>query len=208
MSYPGGWRPHIESALCLNLRRMMNVRALIPEGSTSGGWHWTNDDGEELSSIGYASTLSETDGTLTLGYATGKGDDRREITSRIELETVPIHYGGKRWYFRCPYTRRRALKLYKWAPIDLFCHRDAIQPKPTYASQRVGGCSRIMAQRRAIRRKLGDTFSDLSGEPFKPKGMHWRTFERHCQRDSELAKDQDAYFARWTLRLGLSIKDF
>lgn len=208
MSYRGGWRPHIESALCLDLRRLQAIGAVKPNHALAGSLSWPDGDGGELGSMGYAAKLGETDGTLTLGYATGKGDERQEITCRIELDTTPIHYGGRRWYFRCPYSHRRALKLYKWPRIDLFCHRDAIRPRPTYASQRVGSCNRIVAQRWAIRRKLDDAFSDLFGEPFKPNGMHWRTFERYLERDNELAERENAYLARWMLRLGLSIKDF
>lgn len=207
MSFPHGWRPHIEAALCLNLRRMLDSRALCANTTTSGIWHWVNDDGVELGAIRYMSELGATEGILNLSYAIGNGDERRDVTCQIKMDTVPIHYGGERWYFRCPYTHRRALKLYKWPTIDLFCHRDSIRPRPTYASQRVGGCDRIMAQRWAIRRKLGDHFSDLLGEPFKPKGMHWRTFERHCRRDNNLAKREFAYLAQFFARFRFSIDD-
>ncbi|EQD28443.1 hypothetical protein B2A_14944, partial [mine drainage metagenome] len=96
---------------------------------------------------------------------------------------MPLNYGGRRWYMHCPVTGQRVLVLYKWNTIDRFCARESVRPRPTYASQRVSGSGRIMEQRWAIRRKLGDTFSDLFSEPFKPKGMRWRTFERHCARD-------------------------
>ncbi|WP_143526000.1 hypothetical protein [Rhodanobacter sp. C05] len=53
-----------------------------------------------------------------------------------------------------------------------------------------------MAQRWAIRRKMGDTLSDLFGEPYKPKGMRWRTFERYAERDAELAEREIGYLLR------------
>ncbi|MHB8311621.1 hypothetical protein [Metallibacterium sp.] len=93
-------------------------------------------------------------------------------------------------------TGQRVLALYKWNSIDQFCARDSIRPRPTYASQRASGCDRILEQRWAIRRKLGDNFSDLFSEPAKPKGMRRRTFERHCARDAQLAERGNVYLRR------------
>src|SRR4029079_16662319 len=92
-----------------------------------------------------------------------------------------------------PYTHRRALTLHKFSGIEKFCHRTAIRPLPTYASQRVSGSDRIIAQRWAIRHRIGDKFSDLFGPPFKPKWMRKRTFERYAARDAELAEAEDGY---------------
>ena len=118
------------------------------------------------------------------------------MTCVIRLSSMPLHYGGLRWYMHCPYTCRRALKLYKFSGIDYFCHRTAIRPLPTYASQRVSRCDRIMAQRWAIRRKLGDDFGDLFSEPMKPKWMRLHTFERYTARDAELAAREAVYMDR------------
>ena len=96
----------------------------------------------------------------------------------------------------CRVTGQRVLVLHKWNSIDRFCARNAVRPRPTYASQRVSGSYRVMEQRWAIRRRLGDNFSDLFSEPAKPKGMRWRTFERHCARDAQLAAADIGYFAR------------
>lgn len=204
MSYPGGWRPHIESALCLDLRRMLRRSMIWPGCDTSGGLQWTCD-GEQTASIGYRSKLGTHDGTLTLDYTLGTGDERKAITCPIRLETVPCQYGGHRWYFRCPYTGRRALKLYKWAGIDLFCHRTAIRPLPTYASQRVSGQDRINAQRWALRRKLGDDYTTLFDEPYKPKWMRWRTFQRYLDRDAELEAREGPFWAALLARAGVKL---
>lgn len=185
---------------------MFRVRALQPGCQTSGGWQWTRD-GEKTASIGYRATLDDASGTLTLEYTQGTGDERKAITCTLALESLPCHYGGRRWFVRCPYTHRRAWKLYKWNGIDQFCHRDAIRPRPTYRTQRLGGGDRIMGQRWAIRRKLRDDFSDLFGEPCKPKRMHWRTFERYAARDTELANREWAYFGRLLGRLGAVAPD-
>ncbi|OOG38176.1 hypothetical protein [Rhodanobacter sp. C05] len=194
-----GWRPHIESALKLDVRRLL-ARGFLRVGcTTSGSWVWTDSyTGEQTASMSYRGELGDTDGTLTLLYTVPDRDTGKHnnVVCRILLSSIPLHFGGRRWYMHCPVTGRRVQTLQKWNRIDLFCHRTAIRPRPTYASQRVSGSNRIMAQRWAIRRKMGDTLSDLFGEPYKPKGMRWRTFERYAERDAELAERENGYLLR------------
>ena len=195
-----GWRPHIESALKLDVWRL-NREGILRDGRR-GMWQWTRD-GEQIAIIGYAVEMDGPDsGTLTLSYShTNRDGERESVTCPIRLASIPLHYGGARWYAFCPYTGKRARKLYKFSGISKFCHRDAIRPKPTYASQRVSGADRIQAQRWAIRRKLGDEWSDLFGEPFKPKWMRWATFERYAKRDAELSEREDGYISPFLYRL-------
>ncbi|MCP1372628.1 hypothetical protein [Dyella lutea] len=198
-----GWRPHIESALKLDLRRMFSSNALRPGGETSGSWRWTDSyTGEKIGAVNYRSVLGDESGTLTLTYATkNREGERKKVTCAIALSSIPLHYGGRRWYMRCPCSGRRALTLFKWNGIEQFCHREAIKPRPTYASQRVGGSNRIFAQRWALRHRLGDDVSDLFGEPCKPKGMHWRTFERFAVRDAQLANREFGHLKKLLARL-------
>ena len=200
MSNAGGWRPHIESALTLDLGRLFNTGALRMNATTSGSWHW-HRDGERVASVGYTSTLGTDTGELRLAYTWNRDGESQDATCVVRLTSLPLNYGGRRWYMHCPYTGQRALKLYKFGGIELFCARTAIRPLPTYASQRSSGASRIIEQRWAIRRKLGDNFSDLFGEPFKPKRMHWRTFERHAARDAQLADAEYGHMRRLLDRL-------
>lgn len=181
-----GWRPHIESALCLSVGSMFKCGALRAGATTSGSWQWSRD-GEKFASIGYSSSLCADSGELRLSYTWKRDGEPQDVTCLVHLSSVPLQYGGRRWYMHCPYTHRRVLKLYKFGNIERFCSRTAIRPLPTYASQRTSGTSRIIDQRWALRRKIGDTFSDLFGEPFKPKWMRWRTFERYAARDAALA---------------------
>jgi hypothetical protein len=167
--------------LCLDLHRLLATGALRPGSTTSGAWAWTDHcTGERVASVGYQGLPKVREGELTLNY------------------------GGVRWYFVCPYTGRRALKLYKWSGIERFCHRTAIRPLPTYASQRVGGHDRINAQRWTLRRRLCDGCSDLFGEPIKPKRMRWRTFQKFLNRDAELDERDALYLCRLLGRLGVA----
>lgn len=197
-----GWRPHIESALCLNLPRLLKQRQLVPGRKTSGSLHWTNSHtGEAVASVGFCADLAEAGGTLTLSYR-ANGQDEQCV---IRLSTVANHYGGRNWFMHCPYSGRRARKLYKWAGLAGFRHREAVRPRPTYASQRVGGHDRILSQRWALRRRMGDDLSDLFGEPVKPKWMRWRTFERFAARDAELEEREGPAWTRLLGRLGADL---
>jgi hypothetical protein len=132
-----GWRPCIESALCLNLSALFAAGALRPACITSGAWQWSRD-GERVASLGYRAELTDRDDTLTLAYSHGSGE-REDVQCVIRLSTVQNNYGGANWYMHCPRTGRRARKLYKWPGIADFLHRTAVRPLPTYASQRVSG---------------------------------------------------------------------
>lgn len=195
-----GWRPHIESALCLSAADLFKRGALRAGATTSGGWHWSRG-GEKIAAIGYSASLSAESGELRLSYTWTPDGKPQYVICTVLLSSLPLQYGGRRWYMHCPYTGRRVLKLYKFGSIEQFCSRTAIRPLPTYACQRVSGSDRINAQRWAIRRKMGDSFSDLFGEPYKPKGMRWRTFERYAERDAELAEREGGYLLRLIGRL-------
>lgn len=194
-----GSRPHIEAALTLDVGRMQALDVL--RDGARGTWQWSRD-GKAFATIGYSVSLHGDHGTLTLVYShTDRRGKREDVTSEVSLSSVALHFGGRRWYAHCPFMGMRARKLYKFAYVDQFCHRNAIRPRPTYASQRDSGCDRIIRQRWALRRKLGDKFSDLYGEPMKPKWMRKRTFDRYAKRDAELANLEDAYLARLLARV-------
>lgn len=184
-----GWRPHIESALKLDVRGMFASGALRAACETWGTWQWTDAySGKQIGSVSYHGNLGEEGGTLTLSYSLeDRAKGRDTVECAITLSSIPLFYGGRRWYVHCPYTGRRAYTLHKWSSVEMFCHRSAIQPKPTYASQRIGGFDRLIKQRWALRERIGDRYSNLFGPPQKPLGMHWRTFERYAARDAELA---------------------
>jgi hypothetical protein len=198
-----GWRPHIESALNIDAATMLAGGLLRPNHRRSGSWKW----GEGASTAAFTLETQGYSGTLTLTYSVRErySEERKSVTCVIRLSTTPMGYGGMRWWFHCPYTRRRARKLYKFDGIDQFCHRLAIRPEPTYASQRVSGISRIQEKRWAIRRKLKDETSGLGWGPLKPKWMRWKTFERYDVLDDQLATLEDRCWPSFVCRLASKI---
>lgn len=195
-----GWRPQIESALRLYLPRLLKQRQLVPGCITSGSLHWRDGDGHEYGSVAYHADMGDTAGSLVLTYQ----DNGQSMQDSITLSSIPNHYGGRSWFMHCPYSGRRARCLYKWSGLAGFRHREAVCPRPTYASQRDSGNERVIRQRWALRRKMGDDFSDLFGEPFKPKWMRWATYDRYATRDTELQGREGRHWARLLGRLGIA----
>jgi hypothetical protein len=200
MSFGGGWRPHLESALSLGIPAL-GKHGLLKAGSWSGTWTWSRD-GEQTASIGYRTQIDDLHGTMWLVYSAPDREtgEKKQFDYPITLESTKPHFGGFRWWFRCPYTHRRVAKLYKFNGIEKFCARTAIRPKPTYASQRVSGHDRVLARQWAIRRKLNDP-GCLLDPLMKPKWMRWKTFQKWDELNSRLDLMDAGYIMR---RFGMS----
>lgn len=177
------------------------VRGAKPGQRVQSTLTWSRD-GADIASIDVRVELAAESGTATLSYSTTSRDGiHRAVQCILALESIPLPWGtGRRWFMCCPYTNRRARILRKFAGIDSFCHASAIRPAPTYRSQRDSGSDRVMRQRWAIRRNLGDTITDLTDEPCKPRWTRWRTFERFAARDARLAALEDGYLCRMMAR--------
>lgn len=188
------WRPHIESGLRLSLS-MLFADGLLKIGlRTSGSLNWTvKGEPEPFASVGFAADLEESSGELTLSYTVKRegGSQTKQVQCRINLSSIPLHFGGRRWYMHCPLTHRRAVKLYKFAWTDKFVCRTALNITPTYSIQRCSGLDRVIEQRWALRKRMGDSLSDLFGPPQRPRWMRHRTYRKYCARDRMLAAREE-----------------
>lgn len=117
---------------------------------------------------------------LTLDYATRRTGETNWTPHKhhVWLETTPCYYGGERTWFRCLHRQCRRAVLF--SVNGLFacrgCHDLA------YTSTRedeAGACDRRIRQ---IGDRLGSDGNGRQGflwtMPDKPKGMHWRTYDR------------------------------
>ncbi|MEO9091116.1 MAG: hypothetical protein ABI247_12375 [Rhodanobacter sp.] len=176
----------------LSVASLFKAGALRVGIPTAGGWQWGLGRGA-VASIGYSATMGSESGELRLSYTCKPGGKQQSVICTVRLSSLPLQYGGRRWYMHCPYTQRRVLKLYKFDDVEQFCCRTAIHPLPTYNSQRTSGAKRVIDQRWALRQRMGDRASNLLDEPFKPKWMRWRTFEKYAARDNELAGQMNGH---------------
>jgi hypothetical protein len=136
--------------------------------------------------------------TLIYRHKSG-GNDWQPMDYPVRLEWTACTLGGRRAWFRCPANgcgRRVALLYLGGAGIFAcrHCYRLA------YACQRETADDRAARRADSIRERLGWQAGILNLNGGKPKGMHWRTFNR-------LTAEHDAFvgvsLAGMSARLGL-----
>lgn len=122
-------------------------------------------------------TRGEGPGFIHIAHETRDISNPQAISYRVELNWSRPQYGGRRYWFCCPKTGEWATKLFLPLGGDRFLSRQGYHLG--YACQREARSDRLMRKARKLHRALGGDDEGLSGEaPDKPKGMHWRTYER------------------------------
>jgi len=163
----------------LDVRRLQRERMLTPGHAFK--WQWTRD-GEEVASIQIRIEVN----CVILDYRTrNNGGDWQPMEYPVYLQWTGCNYGGQRAWFLCPATGcgRRVAKLFMGGS-GIFACRHCY--RLAYASQRETVDSRATRRADKIRERLGWAPGILNGSGSKPKGMHWRTFER-------LSSEHDAF---------------
>jgi hypothetical protein len=95
-------RGTVEAACRIDLRFLRKQGALREGHKASGTLSWTRR-GEPSGSMGYTVVMGGEDRRLILTYAFN-GEPR---TVTVQLEAVPMRFGGFRYYALCPRTHRR-----------------------------------------------------------------------------------------------------
>ncbi len=152
-----------------------------------GTLRWSRG-GEETGKISYTVLP---DG-LRLSYRTRRyGDEDWTSTEEdIRFAWTDTAFGGRRRWFVCPSCWRNCRILYGGTYFRCRrCHR------LTYESQYEAPWQRALTRAQNTRVKLGGSGSMDDLFPPKPRGMHWRTYERLKTRDEIYSE----YWARMTL---------
>jgi hypothetical protein len=116
------------------------------------------------------------------------------------LRTVQVswRFGGQRFYFVCE-CGRRVEKLHATSGRPWRCRHCY---RLTYATRQATPRDRHIINVQKIREQLGGSPSLLDGFPPKPKGMHWRRYQRlRTRHDAETEQALGMTAAR-ILRLG------
>ncbi len=150
-------------------RRWIDVRLWQQGGFLTPGrvskWKWPT------AAIG---VLAESE-RVVLFYRHRYGDEEwQSVECVVLLERTPCNYGGNRTWFSCPKCSRRVAILYLGGRI-VGCRRCY---NLVYQSQRLDWKSRALRRAQSIRERLGATVNMFEPFPDKPKGMHWRTYDR------------------------------
>lgn len=175
---------------CLDDHISIDVRRWERDGLLKPGnwfaWQWTVND-EVSNSIQIRVELER----VVLVYRQrAYGGDWQDIEEPVHLSYTDCHYGGQRVWFQCPSCGRRSAKLYSQVPYFV-CRHCCDLP---YQCQGESLSDRAMRKARRIRRKLDASMNLMEPIWMKPKGMHWKTFER-LRRQAESAEQISWYEA-------------
>lgn len=183
----------------------IDIRYLKKQGSltpgTIGALSWSCGD-EPSGSIRY---ITYHDRIELIYRSRDPGGEWEDVEYPVYFDETDCHYGGTRQWFLCPglNCNRRVGVLYGAGKYFLcrHCHNLA------YSSQTEDRANRSARKSRKIIEKLGgDPYSDFL--PDKPKGMHWRTYDRSI-RKAEFYQDLSwQYVEQWlgNFRAGIDSK--
>lgn len=143
----------------------LHKHGMLAPGSAST-LNWSRN-GQHLASIG----MWAEEGRIILKYRTrARGGEWENKEYPVPLEWTACHFGGQRPWFLCPRCYRRVAVLFGGKMFACrHCHNLA------YDCQREAEHSRLLGRAQKIQRRLG---WDGPNGWRKPKGMHWRTFEK------------------------------
>ena len=192
----------MESGLKLDLNRLARDGFIRPRALTGPvGIVWTDGyTGDER-----ASGLITADMTRTI-----VGWFRIQIghlDQRIDLLAETRHFGGRQWYFVCPYMRSLASVLWMPPGAKSFASRARWGAQVAYNSQFLDRTSRAHRGQAKIRSRLcsmGGFDADEWDLPPKPKWMRWST----CNRAEEAFGRYEAILDERTLDLIMRLKGF
>lgn len=132
--------------------RSVDVRRFAREGmlARSGwhGWRWTND-GVQVASISFIVDPSAR--SIRFEYRQTVDGKARDIKVTAWTETTPCHFGGVRWWWRCPNCSRRCARLFL-VTGGMGCRACL---RMIYASQREDAVGRSWRRTQKIERVLG-----------------------------------------------------
>lgn len=175
-----GARAAIDSGLVLDINRLRRDGLLR---SHRGSLNWTEtENGRRIASIGFDVLIEdEAYGWIRLHYITTAWDGQKRASDyRVHLTSTAQPFGGRRWWFICPRTGDRVVKLYKPAGTSIFLSREA--HGRGYRSQRRSAYDQAINQAFKLRRQLGDHGAIDDPVWQKPKWMRRQTFDRKVAR--------------------------
>ena len=194
-------RVRLESGLKLNLNRLAR-RGFIKPGAFTGPVEiaWKEKyTGDEIASGLITADMSGIEGWFRIKLG--------QLDQRIMLTTKRRHFGGRQWYFVCPYTNRPASVLWKPPGAQSFASRQKWKRQVAYASQFMDRGARAHRGAATIKSRLcsiGGFNPDEWDLPPKPKWMRWRTYNRLVERFDRYEAMVEEGLLEAVKRLGLS----
>ncbi len=194
-----GAKDTIEDYRSIDVRRWKRDGLLAPYQSFS--WQWSRR-GEVFASINVRTEPNRVN--LTYRHRSG-GEEWKDESYPIYIDWTDCNLGGQRPWFLCPASGcgRRVAILYGGS---IFACRHCYQL--AYQSQRETYYDRATRKADRIRAKLDWEPGILNGNGWKPKGMHWDTFERLTAQHDAFVEISFAGMAAKLNLLGESLDDW
>lgn len=181
------WRNRgtVEAGPALSVVALQRAGALQAGAACAWQWSWGSSREASVSLVGKV-------GALAIAWRS----DGQPQGHEVRLEWQPCRFGGSRPWFRCPALGcgRRAGRIHLVSNAFV-CRKCA---RLVYRSQRADLSERGWMKIRKAYRALGlepDEAETMENLP-KPRGMHWRTFQRHWEALERGAEMRDAWMLR------------
>ncbi len=189
-----GGRATTDSGLTLSLPKLIRDGLFRPGCAWGGSIVWTSTrTGERVGSIGYQAQLGEEDGRVRLYYTTTRwGGERVASDYSVALTTTAQPFGGRRWWWICPRTGRRVLKLHLPSGALTFASRQA--HRLAYKSQRETPYDRALRRAFRLRDRIGADGGIGDYVP-KPRWMRMKTYDRKLEEIWQAEGVVDAHLA-------------
>ena len=186
----------VDSQITLDIRYLKKQGILSNGGNGSLAWASSRDKNTVLCSIAYRIEKS----AIRLFYSLPANDEAEPVSVErlILFDYTPCHYGGQRTWFICPSSncQRRVISLHsRWGYFLCrhCCHLN-------YQSQHEGYVDRQLSKSHAICERLGVKAGESLAFADKPKGMHWKTYNKLYQ---QAEKSRGVFFQHHAKVLGV-----
>ena len=176
----GSRKPKAEHMKRLDLASLRRDGSLRSGTASKIGWSCSDQDAGSIGAIARGDALR-------LMYRVSSRDGSwYDVDETVQLAWTKAQFGGERVWFLCPGCARRCRVLFGGARFRCRgCHG------LRYSSQAETRADRASRGMWKVVRRL-DPRTDFNDLPPKPKGMHWRTYER-------LAERYAAYDNQWAI---------
>jgi len=177
----GKGKTPVERCLSIDIRQLQKQNVLDLKGKILT-WNWTKN-GENVASIG----MIPKENHLLLTYLANK----ERITTPIYYEESETGYGERKW-FTCPFCSKKCALLYLKGKYFACRKCHGLNYK---SSQLSGDMDYYHDQLMKLCKILKVEYDPMDPfPPWKPKGMHQKTYEKHAARYRELAEKRDRLF--------------
>jgi hypothetical protein len=157
-----------ESQHRIDIRWLKKQNYLLP--GYSGSLSWSNR-GENTGWIKFRVEGSK----MVLNYRIRfRGEEWEDIEQEVYFDQTSCHYGGYRKWFLCTRCRKRVAVIYGSGKYFLCRHCYNL----TYDSCNTSPLQRVFDKADKLKEKLGGKPGFANPVPYRPKGMHRKTYNR------------------------------